>query len=409
MALIQCAQCKRSISSVASACIHCGAAMPGPDTKPVPASKPQPVTAIVMDDALLAMHGLDDADLLNGLNEALLSMQAPASDGDTADRPAIGTSSTQTFGPGDEVPAPVQALVDVALENAKLAGGVSSSRTYGPGDAMPEHVHALMNAALENIELAGDTSSSTTHGSGEGIPLPLLDLMKAGFGSANQVGGPPGSVVAQPNNVRTEVGFEPAAAAAVNFALAEVTPAAVPAEKPEAAVSALAQASAVQSSVPTAAVSFSLAEVTSTAVPASKSEATACEADQARAVEIPVPAPTVCFSLAEVPNTAVPADEPGVAVSASAQVNAVQPSVPIPPASVSMPDTAEAAKPTGRLEVLDAKRPVPLWLGLAVFMLPPIFVWFLLRKGHTTTQRVVGFSWLGLIALGRYASTLAGS
>ncbi|WP_230387827.1 zinc ribbon domain-containing protein [Pseudomonas guariconensis] len=35
---------------------------------------------------------------------------------------------------------------------------------------------------------------------------------------------------------------------------------------------------------------------------------------------------------------------------------------------------------------------LPLFLGIVVF--PLIFVWFLLRKGHTTQSRVMGFAWL---------------
>lgn len=35
---------------------------------------------------------------------------------------------------------------------------------------------------------------------------------------------------------------------------------------------------------------------------------------------------------------------------------------------------------------------LPIFLGIVVF--PLIFVWFLLRKGHTTQSRVMGFAWL---------------
>lgn len=35
-----------------------------------------------------------------------------------------------------------------------------------------------------------------------------------------------------------------------------------------------------------------------------------------------------------------------------------------------------------------------LFLGIAV--VPVVFVWFLLRKGHSTLARVLGFAWLGL-------------
>ncbi|MBV6825079.1 hypothetical protein [Pseudomonas sp. PD9R] len=42
-------------------------------------------------------------------------------------------------------------------------------------------------------------------------------------------------------------------------------------------------------------------------------------------------------------------------------------------------------------------RPVELWLKIMVFLLPPFFVWFLLRPGHSSMQRLIGFGWLGLM------------
>jgi len=42
-------------------------------------------------------------------------------------------------------------------------------------------------------------------------------------------------------------------------------------------------------------------------------------------------------------------------------------------------------------------RPVELWLKIMVFLLPPFFVWFLLRRGHSMGQRLLGFGWLGLM------------
>lgn len=44
-------------------------------------------------------------------------------------------------------------------------------------------------------------------------------------------------------------------------------------------------------------------------------------------------------------------------------------------------------------------RPVELWLKLMIFFLPPFFVWFLLRRGHSTGQRLLGFGWLALMIL----------
>lgn len=44
-------------------------------------------------------------------------------------------------------------------------------------------------------------------------------------------------------------------------------------------------------------------------------------------------------------------------------------------------------------------RPVEVWLKIMVFLLPMVFVWFLLRRGHSLTQRLIGFGWLGLMIL----------
>ncbi|MGU1251456.1 OB-fold protein [Pseudomonas aeruginosa] len=44
--------------------------------------------------------------------------------------------------------------------------------------------------------------------------------------------------------------------------------------------------------------------------------------------------------------------------------------------------------------VVVVNRSVGFWLGLGVLLFPVVFVWFLLRKGHSTTSRVIGFAWL---------------
>ena len=49
--------------------------------------------------------------------------------------------------------------------------------------------------------------------------------------------------------------------------------------------------------------------------------------------------------------------------------------------------------------VLDGTRPVELWLKLMIFFLPPFFVWFLLRRGHSLGQRLLGFGWLALMIM----------
>ncbi|MCP1441054.1 hypothetical protein J3D54_000186 [Pseudomonas sp. GGS8] len=49
--------------------------------------------------------------------------------------------------------------------------------------------------------------------------------------------------------------------------------------------------------------------------------------------------------------------------------------------------------------VLNGPRPVELWLKLMIFLMPPFFVWFLLRRGHSLQQRLIGFGWLGLMII----------
>ncbi|PQP03085.1 MULTISPECIES: hypothetical protein [Pseudomonas] len=49
--------------------------------------------------------------------------------------------------------------------------------------------------------------------------------------------------------------------------------------------------------------------------------------------------------------------------------------------------------------ILNGPRPVELWLKLMIFFLPPFFVWFLLRRGHSLGQRLLGFGWLALMIL----------
>ena len=45
------------------------------------------------------------------------------------------------------------------------------------------------------------------------------------------------------------------------------------------------------------------------------------------------------------------------------------------------------------------ERKVGILLGLGIFIVPFIFVWFLLRNGHTSLARILGFGWFGLAVL----------
>jgi hypothetical protein len=60
---------------------------------------------------------------------------------------------------------------------------------------------------------------------------------------------------------------------------------------------------------------------------------------------------------------------------------------------------AEQARQAQQPLNADGSRPVEGWLKIMVFLLPAFFVWFLLRSGHSSKQRLLGFGWLGLLIL----------
>ncbi|MNO80895.1 TRNA-anti-like protein [compost metagenome] len=49
-------------------------------------------------------------------------------------------------------------------------------------------------------------------------------------------------------------------------------------------------------------------------------------------------------------------------------------------------------------------RSVGFWLGVGILLFPIVFVWFLLRQGHSATSRVIGFAWLALVLVGMVTS-----
>lgn len=51
-----------------------------------------------------------------------------------------------------------------------------------------------------------------------------------------------------------------------------------------------------------------------------------------------------------------------------------------------------------------AWRPVSPLLGLLIFFFPILFVWLLLREGHTIRARIIGFAWLAISVTGTAAS-----
>lgn len=61
---------------------------------------------------------------------------------------------------------------------------------------------------------------------------------------------------------------------------------------------------------------------------------------------------------------------------------------------------APIAKQTAAVQIQPAQaisRNVGFWLGVGIFLFPVIFVWFLLRQGHSTISRVIGFAWLAVM------------
>jgi len=50
------------------------------------------------------------------------------------------------------------------------------------------------------------------------------------------------------------------------------------------------------------------------------------------------------------------------------------------------------------------ERKVGVMLGLGIFLMPLVFAWFTMRKGHTSKARVISLVWLGLTLLPVFAS-----
>lgn len=61
-----------------------------------------------------------------------------------------------------------------------------------------------------------------------------------------------------------------------------------------------------------------------------------------------------------------------------------------------MSDAAPACPGCGRPNTIatHSDRPVGMLLGVGIFLIPLVFSWFTLRKGHTTKAKVISFAWL---------------
>ena len=62
--------------------------------------------------------------------------------------------------------------------------------------------------------------------------------------------------------------------------------------------------------------------------------------------------------------------------------------------SDSAPACPSCGKPNNNAQ--EQQRSVGILLGIGIFLLPIIFAWFTLRKGHTTKAKVISFAWLVL-------------
>lgn len=70
---------------------------------------------------------------------------------------------------------------------------------------------------------------------------------------------------------------------------------------------------------------------------------------------------------------------------------------------------AEKRLPESNVSKKPVSRSVGFGLGIGIFLVPLVFVWFLLRKGHSTASRVIGFAWLALFLFGLAGSERAGT
>ena len=129
------------------------------------------------------------------------------------------------------------------------------------------------------------------------------------------------------------------------------------------------------------------------------SEAQACIHCGAPMAEQPVqahvqagPAQASTISFGSLPrNRAVP--------EAAAVPPVAEPLPKVMPAAAGRRRRQQAAQAVEAHVNADGSRPVEGWLKIMVFLLPMVFVWFLLRNGHSAKQQLFGFGWLGLLIL----------
>lgn len=72
------------------------------------------------------------------------------------------------------------------------------------------------------------------------------------------------------------------------------------------------------------------------------------------------------------------------------------PMIVCPDCSKEMSDSAPICPHCGKPNVKTEERSVSILLGIGIFLIPIIFAWFTLRKGHTTKAKVISFVWLAI-------------
>jgi len=110
---------------------------------------------------------------------------------------------------------------------------------------------------------------------------------------------------------------------------------------------------------------------------------------QAQAAAAPTKASTISFG-------SLPRNK---AVPEAVVPPAVEPLPKVMPAAAGRRRRQQAAQPVPPQINADGSRPVEGWLKIMIFLLPMVFVWFLLRNGHSAKQRLFGFGWLALLIL----------
>lgn len=122
-------------------------------------------------------------------------------------------------------------------------------------------------------------------------------------------------------------------------------------------------------------------------------------------------APMAEHAAMQAQSTAAPVQAATISFGSLPRNNAV-PEAVAPPVSEPLPKVMPAAAGRRRRQQAaeqareeqqplnaDGSRPLEGWLKIMVFLLPAFFVWFLLRNGHSSKQRLLGFGWLSLLIL----------